>query len=64
MSTHAFPLHANARQRRTVLTNDTQKIKRVPDSVSGARQKSPWKSQGLLNTKPWGNRCLQIPPVS
>ena len=39
--THAFPLCANARQRCTVLTKDTHnKIKRVPNSVSGTPQKA------------------------
>ena len=36
---HAFPSGANARQRRTVLAKDAQKIQFVPNSVSGTPEK-------------------------
>ena len=55
---HAFPLRTNARQRRTVLTKDTQKNETSLQLCQWDSKKSPWKSQGLLNTKPWGNRYL------
>ena len=37
---HAFPLCAIVHQRCTILTKDTQKIKRVPNSVSGTPKKA------------------------